>query len=119
MKTMYGALSEELERDTWDIILNVLSEWDGAIDYANKGVILDDMIEIVLKKSEISLERGVVQYCLEKCIVLEEGKKRYGCGRTWNNRSLSVKLDANFVSDFEDFLDRPLVKHYGCFLDLN
>lgn len=69
----YGILSEEIERDTWNVIVGVLAEWDGGIDYANKGVMLNEMVKIIMAK-DIDMERDVVQYCLEQCTVHESDR---------------------------------------------
>ena len=64
----YGILSEEIERETWNNIISVLAEWDGGMDYAQKGVILDEMVKIVMSKDE-SMEKGLVRYCLDQCAI--------------------------------------------------
>jgi hypothetical protein len=85
----YGLLSEEVEIQVWYVIRSVLSEWDGGSDYAGKGVLLQDMIEEIMRRndgSEDDLEEGVVRCCLNKCIVdIDNGRAR---------------LDANYVSIF-------------------
>jgi hypothetical protein len=83
----YGLLSEEMEREVWFVIRSVLSEWDGGSDYAGKGVLLQDMVEEILRRndgSEGDLEEGVVRCCLDKCILdIDNGLAR---------------LDADYVS---------------------
>lgn len=85
----FGVLSEEVERDTWNVIIAVLSEWDGSIDYAQAGVVLDDMVKVVMTKYDDSLVEGVVRHCLDQCTI-----------DTSNNESDTspVRLDPKFVS---------------------
>lgn len=83
----YGLLSEEVEIQVWYVIRSVLSEWDGGRDYAGQGVLLQDMIEEIMRRndgSEDDLEEGVVRNCLNKCIVdIDNGR---------------VRLDANYIA---------------------
>lgn len=86
----YGVLSEEVERDTWNVIISVLSEWEGGIDYSQKGVTLNDMIQVTLAKDN-SLEKGVLQYCLDQCIITNTNDT------SERDRDI-VQLDAEYVS---------------------
>ncbi len=110
--TKYGVLSEEIERDTWDIILSVLAEWEGGTDYAKKGVNVGEMVKMVMKEDEENLEEGVVNYCIKQCQVnVEEDDVSSNTG------SAIVKLDPNYVSidkSLSIYLD-SLVQHESIF----
>lgn len=90
----YGLLSEEIEKDTWNDIVSVLSEWDGAIDYAKKGVIIEEMVKVILAK-ENEIDEDVVRYCLMQCTISSENGT--GTQNVLNSPS-SVTLDAKYIA---------------------
>ena len=106
----YGILSEEVERDTWNVILGVLAEWDGGEDYANKGVNVREMVKKVME-SDDSMEEGIVSYCIKNCQINGEMDNQV------------VKLDPNYVSVYYTIwvlksLMHSLCSHYLYFLFL-
>jgi len=98
--SMYGMLSEEMEREVWYVIRRVLSEWDGGDDYAGKGVVKEEMIKQVMQcndGSEDDIDEGVLRHCLEKC-TLEEV---FDDGRRIHNHT---RLNVDHVSSHTVYL---------------
>jgi len=99
--SMYGMLSEEMEREVWYVIRRVLSEWDGGNDYAGKGVVKEEMIKQVMQcndGSEDDIDEGVLRHCLEKCTLEVIGD---GVGDHNHNRT---RLNVDHVSSHTVYL---------------
>uniref|UniRef100_A0A7S3V637 Sister chromatid cohesion protein DCC1 n=1 Tax=Chaetoceros debilis TaxID=122233 RepID=A0A7S3V637_9STRA len=97
----YGVVSEEVERETWFIIVSVLSEWDGAIDYAGKGVHLEAMVQEVMKRKEDNddLEDCVVRFCLRLCMCsISSDNNNNGKSESEDHGHGLVKLGVDYIA---------------------